>query len=308
MITKIKTADHAEWLQLRAQYIGGSDAAAVIGLNPYKSPYALWAEKTGQVAPFSGNITTRVGTYLERFVAIMYSEETGNRVRNDTRTYINSDYPWACANVDRLIIGRKTGLEIKTTNDRNKIKQLRDGVIPYDWQCQMTHYMAVTGLWRWELAALCGSRELFILPMNRDEGDIAALMNAEQAFWEQVRSREPPGVDGTASTAAALEMMYPDSEADSQISLEPVAPYLSELLRLKSEKKGLEERIRTAENVIKEYMGDIEYGVCNNMSVSWKTVPRITYDTKALCRDHPDIMKQYQKVSASRRFTAKKEI
>lgn len=308
MITKVKAADHAEWLKLRSQYIGGSDAAAVIGLNPYKSPYTLWAEKTGQVAPFEGNIATHVGTYLERFVAIIYSEKTGNRVRNDTRTYFNSDYPWACANVDRLITGQKAGLEIKTTNDWNKIRLLRDGKIPNDWLCQMTHYMAVTGLERWDLAALCESREFVILPLSRNEEDVAALMSAEQTFWEQVQSREPPGVDGTASTAAALDAMYPDSEADSQVSLEPVAPYLSELLRLKSEKKELEERIKTAENVIKEYMGDIEYGCCNDMSVSWKTVSRITYDTKALCRDHPDIMEQYQKVSASRRFTAKKEI
>lgn len=308
MITKIKTANHEEWLKLRSQYIGGSDAAAVIGLNPYKSPYALWAEKTGQTAPFGGNIATQIGTYLERFVAIMYSEKTGNRVRNDTHTYFNSDYPWACANVDRMITGKKAGLEIKTTNDRKKTRLLLDGKIPNDWLCQMTHYMAVTGLDHWELAALCENRELVILPLSRDEDDIAALMSAERSFWEQVKSREPPSVDGAASTAAALDAMYPDSEADSQVSLEPVAHYLSELLRLKSEKKVLEGRIRTAENVIKEYMGDIEYGFCGDMSVNWKTVSRITYDTKALCRDHPDIMEQYQKVSASRRFTAKRGI
>ena len=42
MIIKKKTANHEEWLALRSGYIGGSDAAAVIGLNPYKSPFALW--------------------------------------------------------------------------------------------------------------------------------------------------------------------------------------------------------------------------------------------------------------------------
>lgn len=45
MITQIKTGSREEWLELRKKYIGGSDASAVIGANPYRSAYALWAEK-----------------------------------------------------------------------------------------------------------------------------------------------------------------------------------------------------------------------------------------------------------------------
>lgn len=101
MIIKKKTANHKEWLALRSGYIGGSDAAAVIGLNPYKSPFALWAEKTGQTLPFRGNIATRVGNELEQLVATLYAEETRNKVRNDNGTYFNDAYPWACANIDR---------------------------------------------------------------------------------------------------------------------------------------------------------------------------------------------------------------
>ena len=307
MITKVSTASHDEWLRLRSRYIGGSDAAAVIGLNPYKSPYALWAEKTGRIAPFEGNVTTRVGSYLEQIVAVMYSEETGNKVRNDNRTYLNDSYPWACANVDRRIVRQPAGLEIKTTNDRGKIKLLQEGIIPHDWQCQMTHYMAVTGLARWDLAALCSSRELMILSLERDEQDINALMTTEQAFWECVKNKEPPSVDGAKSTSDTLHAMYFTSEADSQCSLEPVSGYVTALLQLKTEKKALEEQIRMAENAIKEYMGDVEYGTCGNASVKWKTVSRVTYDTKALCRDHPDIMEQYQTLNVSRRFTVKED-
>ena len=307
MITKVKTADRGEWLSLRARYIGGSDAASVIGLNPYKSPYTLWAEKTGRIAPFDGNVTTRVGTYLEQLVAAMYTEETGNKVRNEQRTFLNDAYPWACANIDRMIVRQRAGLEIKTTNDRMKIKQLREGEIPHDWQCQMTHYLAVTDLERWDLAALCGSRELVILSLERDEEDIHALMAAEQAFWECVRDEQPPGVDGTQSTSDTLNAMHFTSDEGSQISLEPVSQYLTALLQLKAEKKALEERIRMAENAVKEYMGEAEYGTCGNTSVSWKTVSRVTYDTKALCREYPDIMGQYEKCSVSRRFTVKEE-
>ena len=64
MITKQSTANHEEWLALRHKYIGGSDAAAVVGLNAYVSPYTLWAEKTGRLPGFEGNLATEVGTYL----------------------------------------------------------------------------------------------------------------------------------------------------------------------------------------------------------------------------------------------------
>ena len=48
---KIRTAGMSRdaWLVARRHSLGGSDAAAVMGLNPYKSPFALWAEKTGMV-------------------------------------------------------------------------------------------------------------------------------------------------------------------------------------------------------------------------------------------------------------------
>ena len=59
MITKISTATREEWKALRKNYIGGSDAASVVGLNPFSSPYALWAEKTGKTPPFEGNLAIR---------------------------------------------------------------------------------------------------------------------------------------------------------------------------------------------------------------------------------------------------------
>ena len=108
-ITKQSTANHDEWAELRSHYIGGSDAAAVVGLNDYTSPYCLWAEKTGKVPGFAGNLATEVGTYLEDFVAKKFAQETGKKIRNDQQSYFNSDYPWAIANIDRAIVGENAG-------------------------------------------------------------------------------------------------------------------------------------------------------------------------------------------------------
>lgn len=142
-ITKVKTASREEWKELRSHYIGGSDAAAVVGLNAFSSPYALWAEKR-ESPRISGNLATEVGTYLEEFVAQKFAAETGKKVRKSNQSFFNSDYPWAIANIDREIIGEDAGLEIKTTSELN-MKKFRGGEYPANYYCQCVHYMAMTG-------------------------------------------------------------------------------------------------------------------------------------------------------------------
>lgn len=190
-ITKVKTASHGEWLALRSTYIGGSDAAAVMGLNPFSSPYALWAEKTGQIPCFAGNLATEVGTFLEEFVAQKFAAETGKKVRKCKQSFFNTDYPFAIANIDREIVGEDAGLEIKTTSELN-MKKFKGGEYPANYYCQCVHYMAMTGKQRWYLAVLIGNRDFRWFTIERDEAEIAALMGAEADFWELVKITRRP--------------------------------------------------------------------------------------------------------------------
>ena len=203
-IREIKYASREEWLELRKGYIGGSDAGAVMGMNPYSSPFAVWAEKTGKVEGFAGNLTTKVGAYLEDLVAQLFTEETGKKVRRKNRMLVNDEFQWACADVDRLVVGEKALLEIKTTNSFPAMKKIRGGEYPEMWYCQMTHYLAVTGLEKAYLAVLVNCRDLRIFELERDEDEIAALMDAERAFWEKVTQDIPPEADGSEATTEAL--------------------------------------------------------------------------------------------------------
>lgn len=142
-IKKIPFADHDEWLAIRKNYIGGSDAGSVVSLNPYSSPYALWAEKTGKVPAFEGNTITEVGSFLEEYVAKRFTEETGKKVFKSNFTYVNEKYPWACANVDRLVAGEDAILEIKTTGNYEYINQIKRGECVGTWWAQIIHYMTV---------------------------------------------------------------------------------------------------------------------------------------------------------------------
>ena len=96
-IKLIPWEDHDEWLRIRKGYIGGSDAGAIVGLNPYSSQFSVWAEKTGRIPEFEGNVRTAVGTALEDFVARMFMDEAGKKVQRCNFTLVNSRYPWACA-------------------------------------------------------------------------------------------------------------------------------------------------------------------------------------------------------------------
>ena len=95
-LTFIPFDSHDEWLTIRRNYIGGSDAGAVVGMNEWSSPLSVWADKTGSAPAFSGNVSTRVGAYLEDLVAKLFMEETGKTVQRLKFTVVNPAYPFAC--------------------------------------------------------------------------------------------------------------------------------------------------------------------------------------------------------------------
>ena len=301
MITKVKTASHEEWLKLRSQYIGGSDAAAVVSMNPFASPYSLWAEKTGKVPGFAGNLATEVGTYLEEFVAQKFAQETGKKVRKCNQSFLNSEYPFAIANIDREIIGEDAGLEIKTTDSLN-LKKFKGGEYPANYYCQMVHYLAVTGKQRWYLAVLIGNKEFMWFTLDRDEDEIAALMGAEADFWELVKKNIPPSVDGIKATAQALNAVYANSN-DAVVDLSGFGTLMRKYMALKEQIKDLETQADEIANRVKKIMGNASRGECTEYKVSWKTQTKRTFDSKRFARKNPDIdLSSYYNTSSTRVF------
>ena len=302
MVKEISYVDKEEWLSIRKGYIGGSDAGAVVGLNPYKSAYGLWAEKTGKLPEFEGNTTTKVGSFLEELVADMFSEETGKKVRRKNRILVNDEYPWACADVDRLIVGEKALLEIKTTNSPVAMKKFRKGEYPEQWYCQMTHYLAVTGLEKAYLAVLIECRDFKIFELERDEDEIAALMNAEKEFWNLVKTDTPPTADGTASTSETLVALYPESNGET-VDLFGYENDLGQYIALTAQIKALEAQKDEMANKVKAFLGEAGKGENERFRVSWTTSERKSLDAKRLAQEHPEIdMNQYYKISSSRTF------
>ena len=301
-ITRVKTASREEWKKLRSGYIGGSDAAAVVGLNPYASAYSLWAEKTGRTAGFAGNLATEVGTYLEEFVAKKFERVTGKKVRRCNQSILNGLYPWAIANIDREIVGEDAGLEIKTTDSLN-LKKFSGGEYPANYYVQCVHYLAVTGKARWYLAVLIGNREFRHFTIERDEGEIAALMTAEDDFWQRVKNNTPPDADGSQATTEAIKTIYAGGCDDAVCDLYPHKRDIEQYMAVSARIKELEAAREEAANRIKAYMGNMTGGEWDRFRVTWRTQSRSTFDCKRFAQDNPNIdISAYYKTTTARIF------
>lgn len=307
-LTMIPYGTHEEWLAVRRGYIGGSDAGAIIGMNPYNSAFSVWAEKTGQVPEFGGNISTRTGNLLEDFVAHLFMEETGKRVQRCNFTLVNSAYPFACANIDREVMGEDAILEIKTTNSFVNAKMFKSGEFPEQWYCQAIHYLAVTGCHRAYLAVLSECRDFKIFELERDEDEIRALMDAEREFWNTyVLTGKTPPTDGHSATSEAIKKLFSEEAGDFAD--------LSGLGDVFTQRKALNEQIRrmkadldALDNRVKVAMGSASSGKCGIFNVSWKLQNTSGLDREKIKADYPDIdFGKYASQSRVFRVTEKKQ-
>lgn len=303
----ITCQDDNEWRKLRNEAIGGSDAAAVLNISPYKGALALWMEKTGQLTPddISSKESVRLGNELEDYVARRFSEATGKRIRRRNATLKNPDLPFAHANVDRLVVGEDAGLECKTTSS---IDPFDEKNIPATYYCQCVHYMMVTGAKCWYLAVLfMGHRPEFrYYTIERDEDEIRALADAEAAFWDAVTNNTPVAAGGSDGDCEALAEKYPGDNSLEPVDLEPVVVSLAALVQLKAQKKALDNSIKEAENKIKQCMGDSTRGSAGSFRVTWKPTTTERFCLDDFKADHPEIdLSEYYKTTVTRRFTLK---
>lgn len=302
MITRTKYANREEWLAIRKNSIGGSDAGAVIGMNPHKSAYTLWAEKTGKIAEFDGNLTTEVGAYLEELVAKVFERETGKKVRRDKSVIYNSEYPFAHATIDRRVVGEDAILEIKTTNSVPIMKAIRGSDdFPEAYYAQCVHYLAVTGAKVCYLAVLINCRDFKRYKIERDEAEIAALMIEERKFWSRVEADEPPAMDGSDSTSDTVSALYPDSD-DTTVDLTLYESLLYEIIMIDKQIKELKELKESHTNEIKAFMKESGLGESEHFKVSWKEQTRPSFDFDAFKADHDIDLAPYYKSIKSRPF------
>jgi predicted phage-related endonuclease len=213
------------------------------------------------------------------------------------------------ASFDRLLVGEDAGLECKTSN-AFKREEWDEGEIPPNYYVQCQHYMLVSGLPRWYIACLIGGNHFVSWVVERNDDDIAALEQAEIAFWDKVQRHIMPEVDGSESSTDSLKKMYKGGQAEPVMLPQESMDLLKRLDELKALKADIDSQTKDIQNKLCAMLGDNEIGIIgegdNERKVTWKTVNgRVTIDSKKLKKDLPDVFEKYSKKSAdSRRFSA----
>lgn len=307
MSIKISTTDltHEEWLRLRKAGIGGSDAGAICGLNPYSSPMSVYYEKTCLETEDFDNESMRQGRDLEDYVARRFMEETGLKVRRSNVMYQSETYPFMLANVDRLISGENMGLECKTASAYSADKWVENSV-PAHYELQCHHYMAVTGAKAWYLAVVILGKEFKYKRIDRDDELIQNLITIEQDFWENhVLTRNMPDPDGSGISNEVINRYFPSAVKKSI----PLSANLNEQLKRREEIIHLTNKLTQEQNQIEQriklYMGEYEMAFNENYRVTWSNVDTVRIDSKRLKEERPDLYRNFAKSSQSRRFTVK---
>lgn len=296
---------HEEWLCLRKTGIGGSDAGAICGLNPYASAMTVYADKVSDNVSDLDNEAMRQGRDLEDYVARRFSEATGFKVRRSNMMYRSKEHPFMLADVDRFIAGEDAGLECKTASAYSADKW-KDGEIPAHYLIQCYHYMAVTGRREWYIAVAILGRDFKYAKVERDEEIIRDLISIEKDFWERnVIPKVMPDPDGSKACDEVLEQYFHSSRDESAIPLIGFDDRLKRRGELISLMKKLEKEQKQIDQEIKLYMESHQTAFAEGYHINWSDVETTRLDTERLKAERPEVYADFLKTSHSRRFTVK---
>ena len=181
-----------EWLSYRRRGIGGSDAAAILGISPWRTARDLYYDKLNVVkADMDENwVALEMGHLLENLVARIFAKKTGLRIFQRKVMFQHPLYPWMLADLDYLAElpdGSNAILEIKTTNYNARENWWYNGeeIVPVYYESQGRHYMSVMNLDRVYFCCLYGNNEdeVIIRHLDRDYAYESELIALEDAFW-----------------------------------------------------------------------------------------------------------------------------
>lgn len=209
MVTMNVLANHDEWLKHRTK-IGGSDAAAILGKNPYKTNVELWKDKAFHLMPedISDKPYVKYGTEAEKYLRELFKLDYPQyeMFYEENNMWTNDAYPFAHASLDGWLkdeAGRMGVWECKTTNIlQSRQKEKWDHRLPENYYIQILHYLMVTEFEFVELKAQLksvfsdGSVYLqtrhYHIERSDVEADITYLAEEERKFWTCVENMKAP--------------------------------------------------------------------------------------------------------------------
>jgi putative phage-type endonuclease len=299
----IKAPQRSEaWLELRRQGLGASDMAAVMGVSPYKTPYQLWAEKTGMTPEQKVGDAARRGVILEDAVGQYYEQERGVKLRKSNGIVRLKKHPRIMASLDRTIVGETKGIvEIKTSAS----PRWSMWPVPPEVMIQVHVQMGIVGAEWCDVVALLGGLVFKIERVEFDAQLWAEIQRSAMLFLEAIDSKTPPQLEALDAQAYAIATPQESDEfVEADSSLENVYRQLREV---NAELHFLEEKKGSLEIILKEAIGNKAGLAGAGWTVYWKQArPSQVTDWKMVAQAAgalPSVITTYTDTKAgSRRF------
>lgn len=293
----------------RTKFIGGSDAAAILGVSRWKTPFQLYQEKIGAFIEESNPARDKVlnrGKRWEPVVVEMLLDELTSRghevevIARNAR-YQDPEFPFLACEIDLelRIDGEEVNGEMKTVHPFAAKDWGEEGTdeIPIYYVAQGMHGLMIKPRRRVIVTALIGADDLRIHELVRDDELIAAIRQKEIAFWQRIQDRNPP----EPTDAEDVKWLYAKDAGTVAEADDALALLCQQLKDKKSKCKDLENEIESLATALKVRMGDAATLLYrNSMLATWKTQSSSRIDIKALEVVHPEIATAFRKTSESR--------
>jgi putative phage-type endonuclease len=293
-----------EQKEIRRSGLGGSDIAAICGLNQYKTPLDVYMDKIGEGKEIELNEAIDMGNRLEPVVADIYAEKTGKTLK-EVPTIFHPSMPYMLANVDRMIVEDNAVLEIKTTNSRNEHLWGSEGSdeIPMAYLLQCAHYALITDAPYVDIAVLIGGYNFKMYKYNRNaELEYKIIQKAAQFWNDNVVKRIPPNPINAKDTAKWWSTRTTSKNA--KVATTDIIACIEQFKTIKSEKSLFEKKEEEYKEMIQMFMNDSEILIDEegNVLAQFKAYERNSVDTKKLKETNPELYNTILKTSCYRQL------
>lgn len=289
--------------------LGGSEALAYCGKDPRCTELELYERKispVGGTLPEAPNMRAEWGHRLEPVVREWLEEELDRKIIKPLTMYRSKNVPMMVGHVDGITQEPKPeGVEIKTADKymAAEFGEVETDQVPVRYILQVTHYMVVTGLRRFHLAALIGGNDPRHYVVDFDPELAGMLIAKARIFWAHVEQRTPPDPTTLADTARR----WPRSLEKSVVATPNIIEAIRDLKTLRADEKHAAEKADAIEVTLKAFMGDaaaVTDGT-HELLASWRSQSRSRFDVSRFTAEHPEFVEQYKATSQFRVFRLK---
>ena len=302
MITKEQIAE-------RKNGLFATDAAPALGMSKYRTPVAVWLEKTGQAEPedLSNIEAVQMGNFMEPHIAALYRERLGVRLDPLPVTLYHPKHSFMGSHFDYVAPGKKL-VEIKNFSAMRRKEFGENGSkeVPMDVLIQCIHEATVFQTEEIDVAVLFGGQEFCVFPLQIDPAASVKLVEMEEEFWRKcVIERAAPEPRTTEET----RRLFPHDDGETILVTADVYADVNDLRRVRKSIAELEEIEESLKARIQAFMGYHSTLVTheNEVLTTWKrSKASKTFDKAAFEKQHPALYASFVKdVEGSRRFLLK---